>query len=184
MILDRLFAPRAALRAGRTLYSSAARQARSPRFYERLGVRDTPEGRFELFTLHVALVVLRLKGCGAAAAETSQHLFEAYVRALDDALREMGVGDLSVPKRMKGLGEAFYGRVRALEQAMADKDAAAAALAELMQRTALEGSAEGRPEALAAYVLAARDALARTPLEALLEARLTWPDPASLEAEG
>src|SRR5262252_7474214 len=106
MVLQRLFAPRAEAVAGQALYAAAARQARTPVFYGELGVADTVEGRFELFSLHVALILLRLKGQGPAAADVAQHLFETYVRSLDDALREMGVGDVVVGKRMKKLGAA------------------------------------------------------------------------------
>ena len=117
MSLSRLFSPRPAVLAGRRLYDCAAAQARSPAFYAVMGAPDTVEGRFELYSLHVALLLRRLKGQGPQAAETAQGLFDAYVQALDDALREMGVGDLSVGKKMRKLGEAFYGRVKAYDEA-------------------------------------------------------------------
>src|SRR5437667_448244 len=47
-------------------------------------------------------------------------------------LREMGVGDLSVPRKMQGFAEAFYGRVEAYDRAFAgagDELAAAPAVA-------------------------------------------------------
>ena len=62
---------------------------------------------------------MRLRGRATRPAETAQALFDAYVAALDDALREMGVGDLSVGKKMRKLGEAFYGRVKSYEAAFA-----------------------------------------------------------------
>ena len=106
MVLQRLFAAPPTQAAGQALYTASARQARQPVFYRDLGVADSGEGRFELYTLHVALILIRLKGQGAAAADAAQRLFDAYVRALDDALREMGVGDLSVGKKMRKLGRA------------------------------------------------------------------------------
>src|SRR4051812_39205327 len=101
MKLSRLFSPRPAVLAGRRLYASAAAQARSPGLYAILGAPDTVEGRFELYSLHVALMLRRLKEQGPQAAETAQGLFDAYIQALDDALREMGVGDLAVGKKMR-----------------------------------------------------------------------------------
>src|SRR5215208_769419 len=119
-MLNRLFKPRPAQLAGRALYLRAVEQARAPELYATLGAPDTVEGRFELYSLHVYLLLERLKAQGPHAAETGQALFDAYVKSLDDALREMGVGDLSVGKKMRRLGEAFYGRVKSFEAAFAD----------------------------------------------------------------
>lgn len=164
MFLDRLFKPRAAKLAAAELYASAVAQAREPVFYTALGAPDTREGRFELYTIHVVLLVERLKGQGEAAAETSQAVFDAYVRGLDDAFRELGVGDLAVGKKMKKLGEAFYGRLRAFEAATERAD-----IESLLERTGAGN--------LADYVIAARDQLARQPLDDLLSGTVTWPSP-------
>src|SRR5690348_4977091 len=115
MILDRLFRPKPAQTAGAALYAACVEQARSPRLYAEFAAPDTVEGRFEIYTLHVVLVLDRLLRQGPEAAKVSQGLFDTYVRSLDDALREMGVGDLSVGKKMRRLGEAFYGRVKNYE---------------------------------------------------------------------
>jgi cytochrome b pre-mRNA-processing protein 3 len=174
MVLARLFKPRAEAQAGQALYASAAAQARDAAFYRELGAADTAEGRFELFSLHVALLLLRLKGQGPRAAEIGQGLFEAYVRSLDDALREMGVADVRVGGRMKKLGEAFYGRMRALELALETRPELSE-LEALMRRTVLQGSADGRADALAGYAARAADHLAAKPLDGLLEGRADWP---------
>lgn len=169
MFFDRLFRPRPARTAGQALYAAAAAQARHPGFYTALGAPDTREGRFELYTLHIVLLVERLKGQGEAAAETSQATFDAYVRGLDDAFRELGVSYTAVPKRMKKLGQAFYGRLQSYQDA---KDPAA--LEPLIARTVGEGAdAAG----LARYVAAARDHLASQALEPLLAGSVTWPSP-------
>src|ERR1700759_4710076 len=119
MKLSRLFAPRPAALAGRRLYEAGAPRARQLAFYAAMGAPDTVEGRFELYSLHVALLLRRLKGQGPQAQETAQGLFDAYVKSLDDALRDMGVGDLSMGKKMRKLGEAFYGRVKNYDEAFA-----------------------------------------------------------------
>ncbi len=174
MQLASLFAPRAEALAGRSLYASAAAQARRPALYAVLGAPDTVEGRFELFTLHVALLLLRLKGQGERASETSQQLFGSFVRGLDDALREMGVGDVVVGKRMRKLGEAFYGRMRSYELALAGRPDLAQ-LEALIARTVFEGSEGGRPDVLADYAARAAEGLEAIQLDELLAGRAQWP---------
>ncbi|WP_269713498.1 ubiquinol-cytochrome C chaperone family protein [Caulobacter sp. NIBR2454] len=174
MFLERFFPPSPAKIAGRRLYDAAAQQARSPGFYTAMGVADSLEGRFELYSLHVALVVERLRGEGQTAADVSQATFDAYVRGLDDALREIGVGDLSVGKKMKKLAAAFYGRLKGLDDvfaALPDK----APLQALIERTVAPAK-DG--EALADYILKAREHLAAQHVDALLAGTVTWPEAA------
>jgi cytochrome b pre-mRNA-processing protein 3 len=106
----------------------------------------------------------------------AQALFDAYVSALDDALREMGVGDLSVGKKMRKLGEAFYGRVKSYEAALASLPDEGP-LGALITRT-VYAEAEGAPaEALVAYVTRQRQALADQPLEGILVGEVEWAAP-------
>lgn len=93
-----------------SLYGAIVAQARLPAFYVEFGVPDTMEGRFDLLVLHLVLALRRLSRAGERGREFGQQLFDAFCRDLDGNLREMGVGDLAVPKRMRGFGEAFYGR--------------------------------------------------------------------------
>lgn len=174
-MLHRLFKPRPAQAIGRALYSAAVAQARSPALYERLGAPDTAEGRFELYSLHVVLVCDRLRDGGGAAAEASQAVFDTYVKALDDALREMGVGDLSVGKKMRKLGEAFFGRAKnylAAFAALPDREP----LEALLARTVYAGT-ESRADELGRYVVAQRAALADQPIERLLAGQVAWKAP-------
>ena len=174
MKLTRLFQPRSAALAGRRLYASAVQQARSPALYAAMGAPDTVEGRFELYTLHVALLLRRLKGQGDQAAETAQGLFDAYVQALDDALREMGVGDISVGKKMRRLGEAFYGRVKNYDEACAALPDAAP-LAAIIGRTVLMDEAGAEAGPLVDYAVAAMARLQDEPLDTLLQGDPSWP---------
>ena len=173
MLLERLFRPRPAREAGRTLYAGAVAQARSPALYADFGAPDTPEGRFEVYTLHVMLLLDRLRAEGDAAREVSQGLFDTYLSALDHALRELGVGDLSVGRKMRRLGEAFYGRGKSY-------DAAFAALPDtgpleaLIGRTVYADAEPGQAPRLAAYVIAQRQRLAGQPLDALLAGQAEW----------
>lgn len=168
-----MFKPSPARIAGEALYEAAIRQARQPGFYAALGVPDTVEGRFELYNLHVVLLLHRLKGADSAASETAQALFDAFVGALDNSLREMGVGDLTVPKKMRRLGEAIYGRVRAYDAGLAVQDRAA--ISALLERTVFEGAEGARRDEMTDYVLACAANLARQPLAELLDARPDWP---------
>ena len=176
MFLDRLLKPRPAKAAGAKLYASAVGQARSAAFYRDFGVRDSMEGRFELFSLHVIFLIERLKGQGEAAAETSQAAFDSYVKGLDDAFREIGVADTSVGKKMKKLAGAFYGRLKAYDEAVASLPENAA-LIDFLARTAFEERGEGDVAAFAAYVAATRGMLADQSLDALLPGDVTWPNP-------
>ena len=95
---------------------------------------------------------------------------------MDDNLREMGVGDLAVPRDMQRIGEAFYGRQAAYNGALASSDSQA--LVEVLKRNVLEGG-EGA-EALARYVRAAARALAARDINELRRGNLGFPDPADL----
>lgn len=172
-MLKRLFKPRPALLAGQSLYALSVAQARAPGLYADLGAPDTTEGRFELYSLHVYLLLERLKGQGSQAAETSQALFDTYLSALDNALREMGVGDTSMARRMRKLGEAFYGRIRSYEAALAALPDTAA-LQGMLIRTVYSGADPAPAPRLTAYIVAQREALAAQPLDRLHAGDVTW----------
>jgi cytochrome b pre-mRNA-processing protein 3 len=176
MFLDRWLKPRPAKAAGAKLYASAVAQARSAIFYRDFGVRDSLEGRFELFSLHVIFLIERLKGQGDAAAETSQAVFDSYVKGLDDAFREIGVSDTAVGKKMKKLAGAFYGRLKAYDEAVATLPELAG-VTDFLARTVFEERGEGDLSALSSYVIKTREALAEQPLEGLLQGDVTWPNP-------
>ena len=172
-MLKRLFKPRPAVVAGRALYASAVVQARTPAFYVDFGVPDTPEGRFELYSLHVYLLLERLKNQGQQAADIAQAVFDTYLSALDHALRELGVGDTSVGKRMRKLGEAFYGRVHSYEQALAALPDTQP-LDALIARTVYAGADAVRAPALGGYAIGQRARLAALPLERFYLAEIEW----------
>lgn len=173
MLLDRLFRPKPALTAGRSLYVGVVDQSRTPALYEVYAAPDTVEGRFEIYSLHVFLLLDRLKRQGAQASDTAQALFDTYVSSLDDALREMGVGDLSVGKKMRKLGEAFYGRVKSYEAAFESLPDTAGLEALLVRTVYAEAESPAAPK-LAAYVLGQRAKLADQPLDTLLAGNVDW----------
>jgi cytochrome b pre-mRNA-processing protein 3 len=173
MLLDRLFRPRPARAIGQALYQRVVDQSRTPALYADLGAPDTAEGRFEIYSLHVVLLIERLRGHGEHAAEVSQALFDAYVKSLDHALREMGVGDLSVGKKMRKLGEALFGRARSYEQAFHALPATEL-LEALLIRTIFADADTAAAPRLAAYVLDQRTHLAAQDLDRLLAGEVDW----------
>ena len=162
----RLLVPDRATRRRRAvaaqLYDAAVAQARHPGFYNDLGVADTHDGRLELVQLHVILLLRRLQRGGDEGRALGQDLFDAFFRDLDRSLREGGVGDLSVGKWVKKIGQQFYARATALEPALEHADAVALEHALADNLYAAGGGAVGAEGArrLAAYLLAADGALA------------------------
>jgi len=165
-MLQKLFRPRPDLRAGEALYAKAVEQARRPEFYTGLGVADRIDARFELYTLHVLLLVMRLKDEGEQGGEIAQRLFDTYVGALDDALRELGVGDLAIAKKMRRLGEALYGRMKTYEAPLREEDAAA--LAGALARNVYEAEDPAAASSLARYAMDSRRRLAAQPFSDVL----------------
>jgi cytochrome b pre-mRNA-processing protein 3 len=94
------------------LHETLVLASRHPAFYSRMGVPDSIEGRFEMLSLHVILLLRRLSDLPPPAADLAQDCVDSFFRHLEIALREMGVGDVTIPKRMKTLASAFYGRVK------------------------------------------------------------------------
>src|SRR5215470_13620383 len=142
-----------------SLYGSIVAQARAKALYQRFGVPDTVNGRLEMVLLHVILLLRRLNeepDSAPGSNQLGQAVFDLFCQDMDDNLREMGVGDLAVPKEMQRIGEAYYGRQAAYIGALASSNPQA--LVEVLKRNALE-SGEGA-RALAGYVRAAAEALA------------------------
>jgi len=153
------------------IYGMIVTQAREPIFYRDLGVPDTVNGRFDLLLLHLWLLLRRLRTV-QGATELSQALFDRFCEDMDDNLREMGVGDQTVPKRMKAFGEAFYGRVQAYDHGI---EGGGEALALAICKNILNGTGMDQAQRLAAYVRTTEAALGRTDEAALLGASFAFP---------
>jgi cytochrome b pre-mRNA-processing protein 3 len=171
------------------LYGTIVAQARAAPFYRNYGVPDTVNGRFEMVVLHAVLVLRRLESEPAPLRRLGQALFDRFCRDMDGSLREMGVGDLAVPAKMRTIGEAFYGRQAAYGAALAAPglEPLVAALARNVfgckTGTELGGTAAGAVR-LATYVRAAAGQLADQDGEALGRAALDFPDPEALTVAG
>lgn len=104
----------------RKIYLSLVEQARQPAFYRSFGVPDTPDGRFDMIVLHAFLLFRRFKRDHKQTETLGQAVFDLMFSDMDQNLREMGVGDLGVGKRIKGMAKGFYGRVDAYEKGLDD----------------------------------------------------------------
>jgi cytochrome b pre-mRNA-processing protein 3 len=163
-------------RAGFHLYGAAVNAARAPYFYAVLGVPDTLDGRFEMVGLHAFLLIDRLRRDAPPGPDLAQSVFDAMFSDMDTTMREMGVGDLAVGKRVREMWEAFHGRAAAYEAALAagDDDAALeAALARNVWRGADPPS--GSAAALAGQLRAGQAALAAQGLAALTAGTVQFP---------
>ena len=174
------------------LYGMIVAQARAPAFYTGYGVPDTVQGRFDLIVLHLVLVLARLGrdheprlGSGRHAEPNrgrsleralGQGLFDAFCRDLDDNLREMGVGDLAVPREMRRFGEAFYGRQAAYREALAAADDRELEKALARNIFGAAGIGDGAAR-LARYARAAAKLLDTVEEDAIVAGQLVFPNP-------
>jgi cytochrome b pre-mRNA-processing protein 3 len=158
------------------LYGAIVAQARDPRFYAEYGVPDTVEARFDMIVLHVVLFFRRVRDSGSFRV-LGQGIFDCFCKDMEHNLREMGVSDLALPKKMRALGEAFYGRAAVYEDALAspDDEPVAAALA----RNVFASASAPHARRLARYVRAAVTELAGQEASAFAKGTVRFPDPAS-----
>lgn len=155
------------------LYTGVVDQARSPAFYSQFGVADHLEGRFDLLVLHLHLVIRRLSASGEkGAGDLSQALFDTFFHDMDRTLRAIGVGDMSVGKKVKDMVRAYYGRCAVYEEALTgDGD-----LTDAITRNIYGGEVNtAHAVALAGYVERARQSVDAMPIEDLMRGTVTFP---------
>jgi cytochrome b pre-mRNA-processing protein 3 len=176
MVMGKLFKRKRTEEPATLLYAKLVAQARRPEFYLHGGVPDTVDGRFDLISLHLFLVLHRLKGDHPESAELAQAVFDLMFDDMDQSLREMGAGDLGVGRRVKVMIQGLYGRIAAYEKGLErDDDTLQAAL-----RRNVYGTVDPAPvclEALAAYVRGQVAVLARQAYPALAAGALVFGAP-------
>ena len=152
-----------------------------PAFYAEFGVADQLEGRFDLLVLHLHLVIRRLSAADLPASrKVAQGLFDTFFHDMDRTLRAIGVGDMSVGKKVKDMVRAYYGRCAAYEAALAGEGD----LTEAIRRNVYEGAQDAsQAPALAAYVDRARTEIDALPIETLMAGTVSFP-PVSLSDPG
>jgi len=161
------------------LYGAIVAQARRETFYRDYGVPDTVDGRLDMLMLHLWLVIGPLSQPDGTMSAFGQVLFERFCEDIDHNFREMGVGDLAVPKRMKRVASAFFGRAEAYRAALGDPEDGALAAAVARNVFGLAEPPLGARR-LAAYMREASRRLGAQPPASLEGAEPDFPDPESI----
>jgi cytochrome b pre-mRNA-processing protein 3 len=157
--------------AAKDAYARLLQQARQATFYSDYGVPDSFDGRFDLLVLHVFLLVNRAQKDGAAGKDFNQALFDATFADMDQTLREMGIGDMGVPKHMRRMMRGFNGRVHAYANALENDAALGEALARKLYGTAI-GTDAGKIEKMKTYVRARAAALETATFDDILNGKI------------
>jgi cytochrome b pre-mRNA-processing protein 3 len=156
------------------LYARAVAQARQPGFYTDLEVPDTLDGRFELVSLHVYLILRRLRADHRRTGRLAQAVFDEMFEDMDGSVRELGAGDLGVGPRVKKMARNFYGRIKAYDAGL---DGSCAELREALRRNLygnLDAVAEETLDALAGYMTETNAGLAETRLDSLMAGQVDF----------
>ena len=157
------------------LYQAALTQSRQSEFYDAMAVADTMDGRFDLLSLHMILLIDRLNTLGGPGRKLGQALFDSMFKRMELDLREMGIGDLGVPKHMQKMMKAFNGRAHAYQTALEAQDASALEIAVAKNIYRNSGDVTPQAKALAGYVQHAHGMLASASLDDLSAARVAFP---------
>lgn len=140
-------------------YATLTKAARHPYLYEVLDVPDTVMGRFEMLSAILILYFRRTRKSGTSGQEIAQEIVDAFFEDVDHSIRELGVGDVGVPKRMKKFAGMFYGRLESYAVALDSNDREA--LAAALRRNIYPEGGEAAPamDGLAGYLFAAEAAM-------------------------
>lgn len=171
MILS-LFRKNTATEPVYAVYSAIVAQSRQPVFYAQWGVPDTVTGRFDMISLHMALLFRRLRDETGDQKEFSQAVFDLFFKDMDRSLREMGVGDLGVPKRIQKMGNIFFGLLAAMNEAMDRGDMVA--LEGVLARNIYEGEVTPDVTALANYLMVEDRALSGQNADSITKGALSF----------
>ena len=166
-LLKRLVRQRNAPSPPEKLYGAIVAQARLPVFYAEYGVPDTLDGRFAVLSLHLFVLLHRLKQGGAAASALAQDLIDRFALDIETVLREIGVSDLRIPKKLRGLAASSHALFESYDQALlAGERAFQAVIAESLPLEPLPARAASLH--LTPYLGALRERLEAHPLAHLL----------------
>ena len=154
------------------LHESVMEYTLQPIFFGSEGAEDTFQGRFEVVTLFASLVMRRLRMIGENGQDLAQDMFDELFSGFDDALREIGTGDLRVGKKIRNIGEAFYGRAKAYDSAL-DAENASELLTEAIERN-MEVNSE-TSKRFAVFAQQVSDHLEKQSTKDLLKGQIDWP---------
>ena len=166
------------------VYDALAAAGRQPALYEDMNVPDTVMGRFEMLSAHVILFLRRTSRGSEAVKAVGQDIVDEFFLDIDHSIRELGIGDVSVPKKMKKFGRMFYGRVGSYGAALdaADADSLADALRRNVHPAGGDGAPDMRP--LARYLVEVERHLAERADEEILAGAISVPAVKKAEAPG
>lgn len=169
-------------RQARAVYAGILEHIRKPEFYTMYAVPDTFDGRFDLMLVHVFLAIDgATRGAGTQAQAFNQALFDTVFADMDQTLREMGIGDMGIPKHMRRMMKAFNGRMHAYDAGLRE-----GALKEALSRN-LYGTLRNPPpcevENMALYMQDSVSRLQKQGAEAIMCGAVSFPDPARQDKE-
>lgn len=158
----------------RAIYAQIVALARQPWLYQNAGVADTVTGRFDMITLHSFIVIERLSNAGETGADLAQKLFDQIFEDMDHNLREMGVGDLSVGKKVRKMSEIFYGACSGYRAALdAQKDDISQNLSAALRRNITGDDADQHKlDNLVDYTIALRNHVETLEIKSILAGEL------------
>ena len=157
------------------VYNAIVAQSRRDVFYAQWGVPDTLTGRFDMISLHAGLVFRRLRSNEKHTKAFAQNVFDCFFKDMDRSLREMGVGDLSISKRIEKMGSLFYGLLTKLNAALDSRDRAE--LVAFVSRNFHEGGTHEQAERFADYILLCDDLLATQPIQDIMAGKVSFGEP-------
>lgn len=174
-MFSRLFGRAQSGNVPEALYGGLVEQSRLPEFFSDIGVPDTVMGRFDMLAMHTYLLARRLREENEdRAISLSQEVFDLFVSDIERALRELGIGDTTVPKRKKRMVKSFYGQIEDFDQPLAEKD-----METLCKRTSTRYGAdvEGFDAVrLTDYMIRCASHLGNNAYKDILRGQLTWPE--------
>lgn len=160
------------------IYGSLMTHSRSATFFTDYGIPDSVMGRFDVLSLHIYLLARRLREEGSPISQDlSQEVFDLYVSDVERALRELGIGDTSVPKKKKKMIRSFYGQIDDFDEAINKSDKAT--IIEKIKNRYLSETENPNPEILCEYMLATEAHLKAQEMKSVLSGEVTWLQPES-----
>ena len=159
------------------IYNAIVAQSRQPVFYTDFLIPDDVTGRFDVLSLHTCLVFIRLREAKGKEKEFSQALFDLFFKDMDQSIREMGVSDVGVPKKIQKMGSLFYGLLEKLTNALEEKDKDS--LEKVINRNIYDDKNQKQAKKLAKYVLSLEKKLNAQGIDEIIGGKLEFLKPSS-----
>ena len=168
------------------LYIETVNQSRRTEFYLNLDVADTVEGRFDMIILHIFVIMRRLKEGEEKTESFSQALFDLLFMDMDQNLRELGVGDMGLARRVPKMAEAFYGRITAYEEGLSVVDDNEATLKGALDRNLYRKTtaSDESLDAMAKYLRRECNSVDKMDMNALLKGQIKFGEPPLNKSQG